>query len=156
MRIKSMHSILCEELNLLILERLKKHVDNCLSCEREYFMLYDLRAICTDILVKHRGAKFDRDSDVIDYIVPALLTFKGPDGQPWRYLDKFAAFGITTPVIEHMIKFGGENKLTIFNVSDKTVSSKILIQVVVKPNVRNPIPNPNTRKRPRDDPYSPW
>lgn len=149
MRIKTMHTILCDEVAHLILERVRKHVDSFVSCEREYFILPDLEGICTDILVERGGLSFNCKIDKC--IVHPLLTFKGSDGLPWRHLNKFATFGITTPVIEHLINFGKENRLTIFNISDQAVSSKILLQVVLKPNVPTPIPNPNriNRKRPR-------
>ena len=37
--------------------------------------------------------------------------------------------------------------MTVFNISDKSISKKILLQVILKPGVKEPIKN--SRKRPR-------
>lgn len=135
-RIYLMYKLLCTSLEEYILNRVKEHLDDFHTCNRDYIIVFDLLTICRMLTRKdsfmlrlQRG-----DEDVISH----LLTFLHHGPSP--YLPVFSSLGIQTSLLQHIINFCKVNSMSAFNLSDPEKSSKVLVQIVLKPNVSDPVP----------------
>lgn len=145
-RVKLLYDKLAEGLVKELKKLLCAHVDCFLTCNKMYFIMSDLYNICENIV--NCDAELRRICPISDNkVIHSLLTFTNGEGEGSAYLSTFDEMGIKISLIQYLMDWAEENQMTVFNISDVSISKKVLVQVILKPRVKEPIRK--SLKRPR-------
>jgi len=132
----------------LLRDKLIDHIDDAIRmsttnwyiCQSKHIVIPDLQEICKSILEMHKGYTHN------DYLVmESMMKFThrcGSEELPVSYLAKFAALGIKTPLVQHVLETYKYKGFTVFDVSNSRMSNKIFIQIVFEGSPKSPLDPP--------------
>ena len=141
-RLATIYRTICNHLDMTVSDRIKKHLQSLFTCNKDHFVIFDFMEICEDVVRNN----FFGTEDV--KIMKHMVKFQASGGGPSPFLPTFAKLGITTPLIQYVINRAKESKFSAFDISDTSISHRIVLQIVLKSDIEEPVPCAS-RKRSR-------
>jgi hypothetical protein len=153
-RIKQMASVLLNGLKDEIERKIYMYLENFHTCRDSYIILPNVMQMCRNIMQRSSVTFHQSDYNLIRY----MLTFKDLHGAPSLCPDRFAQLGIAMPIIELLDDEYRSCNITLFDVSDPSLSSQIFWKIALdvnKPNKRQRTTQPSPLPSPSYSPTSP-